>query len=92
MAKSALHVHARLWRTEMTPRSKTNLIAAMKCDALDAAKYRRFAARARMEADWELADAFQDTAERDRTEHFCKEAELAGVISNSARSAREVSN
>lgn len=60
----------------------------MKCDALDAAKYRRFAARARMEEDWQLANAFQETAERDRTEHFCKEAELAGLIGNSAENLR----
>jgi rubrerythrin len=60
----------------------------MQCDALDAAKYGRVAARARMDSDWDLAEAFQETADDDRTEHFSKEAELGGLIANSAENLR----
>jgi rubrerythrin len=72
----------------MSPRTKQNLIAAMQCDALDAAKYGRFAARARMDDDWELAKAFQEAADSDRTEHFSKEAELEGLIARSPDNLR----
>lgn len=72
----------------MSPRSKQNLLAAMQCDALDAAKYARFAARARMDDDWELAKVFQETGDSDRTEHFCKEAELEGLIASSPDNLR----
>lgn len=72
----------------MSPRTKQNLMAAMQCDALDAAKYARFAARARMDDDWELAKAFQETADTDRTEHFSKEAQLEGLIAGSPQNLR----
>ena len=72
----------------MSPRTKQNLAAAMQCDALDAAKYARFAARARMDDDWELAKAFQETADTERTEHFSKEAELEGLIAKSPDNLR----
>jgi rubrerythrin len=72
----------------MSPRTKKNLTAAMECDALDAAKYARFAARARMDDDWELARAFQETADSDRTEHFAKEAEMEGLIVSSPENLR----
>lgn len=60
----------------------------MNCDALDAAKYGRFAARARMEQDWQLARVFQDSSDIDRADHFQSEAELEGVISNSPDNLR----
>ena len=72
----------------MSPRTKQNLMAAMQCDALDAVKFARFAARARMDDDWELAKAFQETADSDRTVHFSKEAELEGLIANSPDNLR----
>ncbi len=72
----------------MNPRTKNNLKAAMECDALDAAKYSRFAARARMDDDWELAEVFQEAADDDRTEQFGKEAELDGLISSSPDNLR----
>ena len=72
----------------MNPRTKSNLKAAMECDALDAAMYGRFAARARMDDDWELARVFQETADKDRTEYFCKEAELEGLVATNAQNLR----
>jgi rubrerythrin len=73
----------------MSPRSKNNLLTAMKYDAFDAAKYGKFAARARLDDDWELARAFQETADIDRTEHFCEESELQGLIGTSPDNLRE---
>ncbi len=72
----------------MSPRTKKNLTTATECDALDAAKYGRFAARARMDDDWELAKAFQATADSDRTEHFAKEAEMEGLVVSSPENLR----
>jgi rubrerythrin len=63
-------------------------MAAMQCDAFDAAKYGRLAARARMDSDWELAEAFQETADDDRTEHFANEAELGGLVASSPENLR----
>jgi len=86
--KSACNVHRSKWGTNMNTRTKNNLKTAMECDALDAATYCMFAARARMDEDWELARLFQQTADEDRTEYFCKEAELEGLIANSAENLR----
>ncbi|MFL6446707.1 MAG: hypothetical protein ACJ746_03335 [Bryobacteraceae bacterium] len=72
----------------MNPRTRQNLITAMNCDATDAAKYSRFAARARLDENWQLARAFQDTADTDRAEHFPTEAELGGIILNSPENLR----
>ena len=63
----------------MNQRTKQNLITAMKAEAFAQAKYARFAARARMEEDWEAARVFQKAADSDSTEHFAREAELAGL-------------
>ena len=73
----------------MKLRTKRNLVAAMQCGALDAAKYHRFAACARMDGEWELAKAFQDAADSDHTQHFSKEAELEGVIGHSPDNLRK---
>lgn len=72
----------------MTQRTRKNVTAALQCDAVDSAKYQRFAARARMDDDWELAKAFQDAADADRSEHFCKEAQLQGLIADSPENLR----
>src|SRR3954447_3157386 len=64
--------------SNMKPGTLHNLTIAMQNEALAHAKYLRFAARARMEEDWDLARTFQNIAESDRTEYFAREAELAG--------------
>ena len=58
-------------------------MTAMNLDAMDAAKYSRFAARARMDENWPLARVFQESADIDRADHFPSEAELEGIISDS---------
>jgi rubrerythrin len=73
----------------MKLRTKRNLITAMQCGALDAAKYHRFAACARMDGDRELTKAYQDAADSDRKQHFSKEAELEGVIGHSPDNLRD---
>lgn len=72
----------------MRLRTKQNLFAAMQCDALDAAKFARFAMRARIDDDWELAKVFQETADTERTVHFSKKAELGGLIASSPENLR----
>ena len=41
-----------------------------------------------LQLDWGLAEAFQDAADGDRTQHFSKEAELEGVIGHSPDNLR----
>lgn len=72
----------------MSPRTKRNLNVALERDAVDAATYSRFAARARSEDEWNLAQAFQETADRDRADHFAKEAELERLIASSPDNLR----
>ena len=72
----------------MKLRTKTNLIVAMQCGALDAAKYQLFAACARMDGDWELAKAFQNAADIDRTGRFSRETELHGLVADSPDNLR----
>jgi rubrerythrin len=66
----------------------TNLTGAIECAAIDAAKYNRFAARARMESEWDLAKLFQEMADSDRLDSFAKEAKIAGLIASSADNLR----
>ena len=89
LRRSACKVHRPVWSNKiMSPRTKKNLMAAIECDAIDAAKYARCAALARKDDDWELAQAFQETADNDRTKHFPKEAELEGLIASSPDNLR----
>ena len=80
-----------LWRAEaeqMKPGTVQNLSIAMQSEALAHAKYSRFAARARMEGEWEVARTFQDIADSDRTEYFAKEAELIGLGPDTGKNLR----
>jgi rubrerythrin len=72
----------------MSPRTKQNLLNAMKCEAFESATYSRFAAHARMESDWDLAKAFQDDADGNRTRHFAKEAALEGLVAQTPENLR----
>jgi rubrerythrin len=72
----------------MSPRTKKNLNAAMEYDALASAKHYRFAARARLDENWDLADAFQEAADDEMTEDFATEARLEGVVASSADNLR----
>ncbi len=66
----------------MSPRTKKNLLSAMECDALNSAKYSRFAARRAWTTIGVLPKAFQDAADNCRTNHFAKEARLDALINN----------
>ena len=72
----------------MKPKTQPNLTIAMQSEALAHAKYSRFAARARMDGEWELARMFQDIADSDRTEYFAKEAELIGLGADTRKNLR----
>lgn len=72
----------------MKLRTKRNLTIALQSGALDAAKYHRFAACARMDGDCDLANAFEDAADTDRTDHFSKEAEMRGLLGHSGENLR----
>ena len=60
----------------------------MRCDAFDAAAYARFAARARIDGDWELATIFQKIADEDHTHYYSKEAEMDGPVASTAANLR----
>ena len=52
----------------------------MECAAVAFAKYSRFAARARMDENWELARKFQQTADTERLDRFAREAKMEDLI------------
>lgn len=72
----------------MNPRTRNNLYTALECDALAAAKYSRFAARARRDDEWELARAFEDAADGDRVEDLVECCDLDGLVNSSADNLR----
>jgi rubrerythrin len=72
----------------MSPRTKQNLMSALKSEASESATFSRFAAHARMESEWDLAETFQENADRDRIGHFAREAALAGLVAGSADNLR----
>ena len=72
----------------MSPRTKQNLLNAMKGEAFESATYSRFAAHARMDSDWDSAKAFQDSANCDRTGHFAREAALDGLVAQTPENLR----
>jgi rubrerythrin len=72
----------------MKRETQKNLTIAMQSEALAHAKYSRFAARARMDGEWELARTFQDIADSDRTEYFAKEAEVIGLGPDTGKNLR----
>jgi rubrerythrin len=72
----------------MSPRTKRNLNTAMQNEAFTEAEYIRFAARARMNESWSLANLFQAAADADRTEHFAEEAELACLVADNSENLK----
>lgn len=73
----------------MNSRTKAHLQTAMECDAVDAVTYQRFAGRARLEGDWDLARAFQEAADADRSDHFAKELELQNAVADTPENLRK---
>lgn len=74
MAEKSLAVH------EISPRSRKNLLEAMRGEAFAYAKYKFFAKEARKNGRNELADLFDKTADQEFFEHFAEEAELLGLV------------
>jgi len=72
----------------MSPRTERNLNTAMQIEAFTHAEYLRFAARARMNENPDIARLFQDAADADRTDHFTKEAEIAGLVANDSENLK----
>jgi rubrerythrin len=72
----------------MNPRTKKNLLSAMKSDAFESATYSRFAAHARADSDWDLAKVFQDSADGGGTVTFAREAALDGLVADSPENLR----
>jgi rubrerythrin len=66
----------------MSPQTKRNLKTAMQNEAFSQAEYLRFAARARLNENWDLAHLFQTAADKDRTAHFGDEADLACLVAD----------
>ena len=72
----------------MSPRTKQNLLNAMKGEAFESATYSRFAAQARMDSDWDLARTFQESADGNRTRNFAREAALDGLVAQTPENLR----
>ena len=56
----------------MTLRTQRNLDVAMHGEAFAAAKYKRFAAFARTNGNYQLAELFNQIADDNRIDHFAK--------------------
>jgi rubrerythrin len=64
----------------ISPRSRKNLLDAMRGEAFAYAKYKLFAKQARESGHFEVADLFDRTADQEFFEHFAEQAELAGLV------------
>jgi rubrerythrin len=81
-------VHELKVEVAMSARTKQNLNTAMQGEAFNHAKCLRFAAHARMNENWNVAQLFQTTADTDRREHFAEEADLAGCEASDTENLR----
>lgn len=72
----------------MTNRTKSNLLTALDCEVIGAAKYDRFAARARIDEEWQLAKTFQLAAEECRADQLAASAGLEAVTEISFENLR----
>jgi rubrerythrin len=64
----------------ISPRSRRNLLDAMKGEAFAYAKYKLFAKQARERGHLEVAALFDKTADQEFFEHFHEEAQLLGLV------------
>lgn len=64
----------------LNPKTKQNLMTAMKGEAFARAKYMLYAQHARLSGNTELAELFEKTANVERFDHFTQEAKLAGLV------------
>jgi len=66
----------------LSPRSRQNLLDAMKGEAFAYAKYKLFAIHARKAGNLDLAELFDHTADQEFFEHFKEEADLLNLVGN----------
>jgi rubrerythrin len=64
----------------ISPRSRRNLLDAMKGEAFAYAKYKVFAKQARERGHLDVAELFDKTADEEFFEHFNEEAGLLGLV------------
>lgn len=64
----------------MNETTRENLLTAMQQEAFTYARYMLFAEHAREHGNNELAELFEKTAREELSEHFTKEAGLAGLV------------
>jgi len=64
----------------ISARSRVNLLEAMRGEAFAFAKYKLFARRACANADNDLADLFDKTADQEYLEHFTEQADLLQLV------------
>jgi rubrerythrin len=72
----------------MHPKTRENLLAAMRCEAFNFAVYRLCAVQARHNGRAELAELFDDAATDEFFEEFSRNALLAGVVGADAENLR----
>ncbi len=73
----------------MNARTRANLTAAAKVEALTHAKYLLFAEHARSRGHSELAEVFKLTAEQERLEHFADATRMLGVVRDDIENLRQ---
>jgi rubrerythrin len=71
------------------PRTRENLLASMRGEALAHAKYTLYAEQARGNGHEALAELFEQTAHVELHEHFKEEADLAGLLGTDAENLRD---
>jgi rubrerythrin len=74
----------------MTLRTQRNLDIAMHGEAFASANYKRFAAFARTNGNYQVAEVFNQIADDNRIDHFAKEIQLAGLISDDVSNLQDV--
>ena len=71
----------------ISARSRVNLLEAMRGEAFAFAKYKLFARRACANADNDLADLFDKTADQEYLEHFTEQADLLQLVGTDEQTA-----
>jgi rubrerythrin len=74
----------------MTLRTQHNLSVGMHGEAFASAKYKRFAAFARVRQNSKFAALLTDAADESRIGHFARELELTGLISDDIANLHDV--
>jgi rubrerythrin len=73
----------------LDPKTRENLLTAMRGEAFAYVKYLLFAEHARKTGNKKLADLFERIADVERFEHFAEEAHLLGLIGGDAENLED---